>query len=889
MLAQLPSDFYDETIIKDFDRPVGVLFDERGQGYLWSQEGKVWLFDADGELESEPFLDISEEVLNWKDHGLVGVALDNNFLENGYVYLLYVADRHHVLYYGTADYNPNATIEAEATIGRVTRYTADPASDFKKVLPESRKVLLGTDFSDGIPILMISHGVGDIAMAKDGTLLISCGDSGAYESADKGSHDRTYFAQALADGILDEGQNLGSFRALMLHSMNGKVLRIDAETGDGLPSNPYFQTGAARADASRVWLTGLRNPFRFVLDTEAGAHFPEEGDVGTLYIGDVGAGSWEELNVATEGGQCFGWPAYEGMEGRWEFEIYAQPNPESPNPLFGVNGCTQEFLTFGQLIRQPTEQGVSIFTNPCDDSELLPNSITTFEHRPPATAWSNAEWNKPNRAIIPNFNAAGELKPFSILDEASAVEGDDFGGYSSVPGFIYKNGNFPEKYENALFVADLVGWIKAFYFDENNKLQRIEPFHEMPKGITDLSMNPTNGCIYYTQIYDNEVHRICYGGNPKPIVDLQLNQYYGTSPLTVEFDASNSYAPKGYPVSYTWDFGDGTTSESANPSHTFTAPNGQAASFEVTLTVTDSLGDAASETRIVSLNNTPPKVAISSFENGAFYAMNGITLLPLEADIADAEHSATELQYVWETFLHHNAHFHPDPKITDRSSTFLLDPIGCEAESYWYRVRLTVTDAHGLSSSDERELFPYCGEAFVQFLHIKAEKTEDNAVALSWESPLEEGVVAYEIQRTDTYLYERIARVTAEASGSYSYLDTAPLQGDNIYRIKAIRADGIHEFSNAVYINFKESRAYALYPNPTVGALNIQLEQTKAEEVILQLHDASGRLIFSKRWSTLIGQPFNKQLALSRFASGLYIVVIRQGAEEIREKVIFMD
>ncbi len=888
LFAQLPSDFYQETIIEDFDRPVGITFDANGQGYLWSQEGKVWLFDADGAIESTPFLDISEEVLNWKDHGLVGFALDNNYLANGYVYLLYAADRHHVLHYGTANYNPNTTIEGQATIGRVTRYTADSSTGFKNVLPESRKVLLGTDFSDGIPILMISHGVGDIAMAKDRTLLVSCGDSGAYESADAGSHERTYFEQALSDGILDEGQNLGSYRALMLHSMNGKVLRIDAETGDGLPSNPYYQAGAARADASRVWLTGFRNPFRFVVDEETGAHTPEEGDAGILYIGDVGAGSWEELNVATQAGQCFGWPIYEAMEGRWEFDAYAQPNPESPNPLFGVNGCTQEFLNFGQLIQQPKKQGEPTFTNPCDASEFLPASVTTFVHRPPATAWSNAEWNKPDRAIIPNFNEAGELKPFSILEEASNVEGDDFGGYSSVPGFLYRDGNFPEKYENALFVSDLVGWIKAFYFDENNALQRIEAFHETRKGITDLAMNPTNGCIYYTQIYDNEIHRICYGGNPKPIVNLQLNQYYGTSPLMVEFDASNSYAPKGYPVSYTWDFGDGSTSESANPSHTFEAANGQAESFHVTLTITDSLGTSASETRIVSVNNTPPDVAISSFENGAFYAMNGVTILPLEAQVSDAEHSAEELHYEWETFLHHNAHFHPDPKITKKSSTFLLDPIGCQAENYWYRVRLTVTDAQGLSSTDERELFPYCEEAFVEFLNVKAEKTAANSVLLTWENPIEEKVQAYEIQRTGTYLYETIATVTADASGAYRFEDTAPLAGDNIYRIKAVQEDALYEFSNAVFISFTETLDYVFYPNPTGEAINILLEEALSDEIILQLHDSSGRLIFSKRWAATIGQNFNKRLALSRFANGIYFARIQNGEKRIEEKIVIV-
>lgn len=63
---------------------------------------------------------------------------------------------------------------------------------------------------------------------------------------------------------------------------------------------------------------------------------------------------------------------------------------------------------------------------------------------------------------------------------------------------------------------------------------------------------------------------------------------YGVAPHTVEFDSSASSASAGI-ASYFWEFGDGQTSNQANPAHTYTAPG----IFSVTLTVTDTRGSKA--------------------------------------------------------------------------------------------------------------------------------------------------------------------------------------------------------------------------------------------------------------------------------------------------------
>jgi glucose/arabinose dehydrogenase len=94
--------------------------------------------------------------------------------------------------------------------------------------------------------------------------------------------------------------------------MNGKILRIDSGTGAGLASNPYFN-GNPSAIKSKIWVTGLRNPFRFALKPGAFT-----GVIPPLFIGDVGWNAYEEIDVAL-GGENFGWPCKEGSAATPEF------------------------------------------------------------------------------------------------------------------------------------------------------------------------------------------------------------------------------------------------------------------------------------------------------------------------------------------------------------------------------------------------------------------------------------------------------------------------------------------------------------------------------------------------------------------------------------------
>jgi glucose/arabinose dehydrogenase len=95
--------------------------------------------------------------------------------------------------------------------------------------------------------------------------------------------------------------------------------RVWAATGDGAvtPSNAQdpqsllgklLRIDPAAPGSPEVWASGLRNPWRFSFDRATG----------DLVLGDVGAGTREEVDLAPRGtaaGANYGWPCYEGTVG----------------------------------------------------------------------------------------------------------------------------------------------------------------------------------------------------------------------------------------------------------------------------------------------------------------------------------------------------------------------------------------------------------------------------------------------------------------------------------------------------------------------------------------------------------------------------------------------
>ena len=654
--ATLPTGFVEQEVGSGWSEAVGLAFGKNADGtrdrvYVWERTGRVWIVENGVKL-STPLLDISEEVGGWRDYGMLGFALDPNFQTNGHFYVLYVVDRHHLMKFGTAQYSATTNEYFAATIGRLTRYTARRADDFRTADPASRKVLIGETKSTGFPLLHHTHGTGSLVFGTDGTLLAACGDGASPWAMDNGgTAGDSNGPQALADGIITPAEDIGAFRCQQLDSLSGKIVRIDPATGDGVASNPWYQSGAPRSARSRVWAYGLRNPMRMTLKPGTGQHDPAAGSPGVLYIGDVGWLSAEDLEVADRPGQNFGWPLYEGYN---QEPSYWNARPAGMNATDWVK---------------------------------------------PRAAWRGSAFVLTPGGALQGFGAAG-----------TTVPGPNFGGNCSIGGVWYSGTDFPAEWRNVYFHAEYGGqWIRAFSMDAAHFVTGQRTFLTGAP-VTCVATHPETGGLYYVT-WGGGVKKISYAPteNQPPTAVATVSHTSGASPLAVAFSSLGSRDPENGALTYAWDFGDGTTSAEAHPVKTYTASSAQA--FTATLTVRDAANATATASVVVTVNNTAPTVVITSPPAGATFPISGPAVtVPLTAAVTAPGHAASALSYRWQTFLYHNTHFHGEPEQTTATGSLILTPLPpTAADSYFYKVVLTVTDPLGARSTAERILLPAGG------------------------------------------------------------------------------------------------------------------------------------------------------------------------------------
>jgi glucose/arabinose dehydrogenase len=271
-----PPGFVSEVVVGGLVKPTTIAFAGDGRMFIAQKDGVVRVFQ-NGALLPAPFIDISAEVNDYWDRGLLGFALHPDYPATPYAYLAYTYDPP-----GSQDNG------SDARVSRLMRVEASPGnSNIASSDPAKRVILLGTNSSlahtpqpcfdgasfvrDCLPSDGSTHTIGGIVFGEDGALYVSHGDG-------------TWQWQS---------------RAQDLNSLAGKLLRIHPLTGAGYPDNPFYD-GDPASNRSKVLSYGLRNPFRFTLH-------PQSGEV---FIGDVGYSTWEEINRGA--GRNFGWPCYEG-------------------------------------------------------------------------------------------------------------------------------------------------------------------------------------------------------------------------------------------------------------------------------------------------------------------------------------------------------------------------------------------------------------------------------------------------------------------------------------------------------------------------------------------------------------------------------------------------
>jgi len=124
------------------------------------------------------------------------------------------------------------------------------------------------------------------------------------------------------------GENANSANAQTLANLLGKMLRLNSD-GSIPTDNPFY--GSATGKNRAIWALGLRNPFTFAFNASGTS----------MFINDVGQGTWEEINEGRAGAN-YGWPTTEGATTDPRFDTprhsYAHTG-SSPTPCAIAGGA----------------------------------------------------------------------------------------------------------------------------------------------------------------------------------------------------------------------------------------------------------------------------------------------------------------------------------------------------------------------------------------------------------------------------------------------------------------------------------------------------------------------------------------------------------------------
>jgi glucose/arabinose dehydrogenase len=273
-----------DPFVGGLDKPLAIVNAGDGSGRLFvAEQGGTVRIIRDGGLVPRPFVDPTAKISWGGERGLLGLAFAPDYPSDPRVFVDYT------------DRDGNTVVSA---------LRVDPSDPDR------------LDASTELPILHVdqpfpNHNGGALAFTPDGFLLVSLGDGGG------------------------GGDPLGNGQSTM--TLLAKILRLDVRNSSAEhpyaipPGNPFADGSAGRPE---IWLMGLRNPWRLSLDRATG----------DLWIGDVGQGAWEEIDVqraGAPGGTNFGWNRMEGRHCYAPKTECNEPSLTLPMTDYGHDqGCT---------------------------------------------------------------------------------------------------------------------------------------------------------------------------------------------------------------------------------------------------------------------------------------------------------------------------------------------------------------------------------------------------------------------------------------------------------------------------------------------------------------------------------------------------------------------
>ena len=273
----------------------------------------------------------------------------------------------------------------------------------------------------------------------------------------------------------------------------------------------------------------------------------------------------------------------------------------------------------------------------------------------------------------------------------------------------YSGATFPQQYDHTVFFGDYNrGDIEAVSFDPGYQTETSDTVFDTKAGtIADLQEGP-DGNLYFVSIFEGTFSEITAPGPFPPTAKSSATPAAGPTPLTAAFSSAGSSDPHGLPLSYSWDFGDGTTSTSANPSHVYAT----AGTYTATLTVSNGTQTGTSATRVV-VGQSPPTASITA--PATYNAGDTVSFSGSATDPADG--TLPGYDYTWQADFISNGVAQPSytdevggpfygPVTGSTSGSFQIPTDSSQTPSSYYRITLTVTDSRGLQTVVTKDIHP---------------------------------------------------------------------------------------------------------------------------------------------------------------------------------------
>ena len=655
--ATLPPGFQESSAFSGLTEPMAVEFAPNGRVFVAEKSGIIKTFTDLSDPTATQVADLRTKVHNYWDRGLMSIAVDPNFPAEPYVYMYYVYD---AAIGGTAPRwgqpgqtsdpcptPPGPNADGCVVSGRISRIQVSG-----EVMTGAEQVLI-EDWCQQYP----SHAGGGLEFGPDGNLYYSGGEGASFGFADYGQDGNPVnpcgdppggvggaMSPPTAEGGRLRSQDIRTSADPL--GLSGAVIRIDPDTGAGVPGNPLFSS--TNANERRFIAYGTRNAFRLAVR-------PGFGDV---WVGDVGAGGWEEFDrVTTPFGPPpnFGWPCYEG----------------------GLNASGQP-----TSLRYGTMDQLNL--------NLCESLYTEGSAAPPYWAYRHGQ------EIVTGENC--------LESEGSALSGLTF-----APA----NSSFPDAYDGALFWSDHSRqciWAMRVGANGLPDPTTREAFAQDAGFPVDLEIG-SSGDLFYPDIATGTVQRIRFAGTPgndPPTAVASATPLSGDPPLEVDFSGTGSSDPDaGDVLTYAWDLdGDGQQDDSTSPTPTFTYTT--AGTYDVTLRVTDTAGAFDEDTVTINVGSAPPVPTIATPTAGTTWGVGqSIAFSGSATDPEDGTLPAAALD--WQLLVNHcttpgNCHDHGIESFPDTASGSFIAPDHEYPSSL--ELRLTATDSDANSVTVSRQLDP---------------------------------------------------------------------------------------------------------------------------------------------------------------------------------------